>query len=50
MLQFLPGEVPKGVKGDEDVPDLGVSLDVAGWTVLSPCQAVFIGKLLLLGT
>lgn len=50
MLLFLPGGAAKGLKSGENVPDLGVSLDVAGWTVLSPGQTVFIGKLLLLDT
>lgn len=27
------------MKGDEYVPDLGVSLDVVGWTALSPVRS-----------
>lgn len=50
VLLFLPGGATKGVKGDDYVPDLGVSLDVAGWTALSSGQTVFLGKLHLLGT
>lgn len=49
VLLFLPGGATKGVKGDDYVPDLGVSLDVAGWTALSSGQTVFLGKLHLLG-
>lgn len=40
MLLFVPVGAVEGVKGDEYVPDLGVSLDVARWTSLSPvCQS-----------